>query len=102
MKFLDAPIETKRAHVQLNRLGHTLAHNGMTQFTYRTDLLLADIRLPRFWNDARNIMKRGDFIMVDAQDGGAILFVSRVTADSIWVADIGSVFAPRSETDDPR
>lgn len=109
MKFPDAPAETRPGRVMprvnlwaLDQSVPAVGRNGMTVFTYRSDLGLSDIRSPRFFNDARHKMKRGDFIMVDAKDGGAFLFVSRVTADSIWVADIGSVFAPRSETDDPR
>lgn len=55
---------------------HVLAYaGGTTQWLYRYIGLLSDVTAPGFFNPFADMFSPGDFIMVNATDGGAMLWV---------------------------
>jgi hypothetical protein len=62
--------------VNLRNLSRIAYGNGFTFWHYRA-ARLSDVQAPNFFIDAAGIVRRGDHILVSADDGGASFYVGK-------------------------
>lgn len=59
--------------------------NGLTLWSYKTKDILDDIGAPNYFDDAFDMLTKGDTILVSAADGGRMLSVRSVGRESAVV-----------------
>jgi hypothetical protein len=81
---MNALTEIALPRVALRNLALLDYGNGFTLWHYRSQLAMADVLRPGFFDDARGagMINVGDHILVSARDGGGSLYV---TADRVLV-----------------
>lgn len=79
---MNAISEIGLPRVALRNLATLDYANGFTAWHYRSQLPMAAVLRPGFFDDARGMIGVGDHILVSAKDGGGSLYVA---ADRVLV-----------------
>lgn len=79
---MNAISEIDLPRVALRNLATLDYANGFTAWHYRSQLPMAAVLRPGFFDDARSMIGVGDHILVSAKDGGGSLYVA---ADRVLV-----------------
>ena len=62
--------------------------NGMTLWHYKAETTRAEMLAPGFFASVADMLTPGDFMMISASDGGALLYVTGADANGVRVAEM--------------